>query len=331
MGDVALTVPVLREVSRRYPDLNIVMLTRGFYEPFFFDIPRLTVFDLRLNGDHRGISGVYRLYKTLTREYSFDHIIDLNDKLYSKLLRRYFRMSGVSATSIDKGRREKKELTRSCDKRFVQLESSVNRYADCFAQAGFPVDVPSHYTHFDREAPDLVRGGQPLIGIAPFAKHAGKILPLKTVRGVIELISERLPSHKVVIFGGGASEAFLAESLVSWFPNTLSAIGRIRLRQEIDLMANLDLMISMDSSAMHICSLVGTPVISVWGATHHYAGFLGWGQSSDNIVGVDLPCRPCSVYGHKPCLLGDEPYKCLNDITPDQIFDKILALLQSSK
>jgi ADP-heptose:LPS heptosyltransferase len=98
------------------------------------------------------------------------------------------------------------------------------------------------------------------------------------------------------------------------------------MRDELILMSHLDLMVSMDSANMHLASLTGTPVVSVWGATHPYAGFMGWNQSVDNAVQVEHPCRPCSIYGNKKCHRGD--YACLNDIKPQQIIEKINNILK---
>ena len=96
------------------------------------------------------------------------------------------------------------------------------------------------------------------------------------------------------------------------------------MSDELILMSHLDVMVSMDSSNMHMASLVGTKVVSIWGATHPYAGFMGWRQSEENAVQLDMPCRPCSVYGNKPCLRGD--YACMNNISPEMIIEKIAKL-----
>ena len=92
-------------------------------------------------------------------------------------------------------------------------------------------------------------------------------------------------------------------------------------------MSKLDVMLSMDSANMHLASLVGIPVVSVWGATHPYAGFMGWNQSIENAVQVDLYCRPCSIYGNKPCYRGD--YACMNLIKPEQIIQKIDNIIRA--
>ena len=66
---------------------------------------------------------------------------------------------------------------------------------------------------------------------------------------------------------------------------------------------------------------MGTTVVSIWGATHPYAGFMGWQQREDNAVQVAMPCRPCSIFGNKPCFRED--YACLYDITPEAIINKV--------
>ena len=92
-------------------------------------------------------------------------------------------------------------------------------------------------------------------------------------------------------------------------------------------MSHLDVMLSMDSANMHLASITGTKVVSVWGATHPYAGFMGWNQDEANAVQLPLPCRPCSVYGNKPCRSND--YACLQGITPEMIADKIDTVLNN--
>ena len=91
------------------------------------------------------------------------------------------------------------------------------------------------------------------------------------------------------------------------------------------LMSHLDVMISMDSANMHFASLVNTPVVSIWGATHPYAGFMGWGQKPHNAVQIDLACRPCSIFGNKPCLRGD--LACLRTISPEMVYERVKRVL----
>lgn len=329
MGDVAMTAPVLSAVSRKYgSQVEMVMLTREFYEPFFDGIEHLTIFNIDLAEQHNGIRGIYRLYRELQRTYKFDLVIDLNYKLYSRLLRNLFKLKGIKTYHIDKGRDEKKAITRNKNKDLHQLKTSINRYVDVFAHAGLPVVVDNILPEKLKVAPPHFAGTKSgrWIGIAPFAKHKGKVLPIDIVQRTIKILQDWDPQMRIFIFGGGRAERMVALSLTSWFDSCTSTIGELTLRGEMGLMANLDLMVSMDSSAMHMSSLTGTRVVSIWGATHPYAGFLGLGQSENDVIQIDsLSCRPCSVYGHKPCFRGD--YACLTQITPEQIAQKIIDRL----
>ena len=133
------------------------------------------------------------------------------------------------------------------------------------------------------------------------------------------------PKVKVFLFGGGKSEQEVFDGWVAKYPTVVSMIGKLNMRTELNLMSHLDVMLSMDSANMHLASLVNIPVISVWGATHPYAGFMGWKQLPVNTVQLDLSCRPCSVYGQKPCWRGD--YACLREIKPEQVIAKIEGII----
>ena len=162
------------------------------------------------------------------------------------------------------------------------------------------------------------------IGIAPFAKHEGKIYPIELEEQVVAHFAGR-PDVKVFLFGGGRSEQEVFDSWILKYPTVVSMIGKLNMSTELNLMSHLDVMLSMDSANMHLASLVNTPVVSVWGATHPYAGFMGWKQLSTNTVQLDLSCRPCSVYGQKPCFRKD--YACMRNIKPEQIIQKIEGML----
>ena len=323
MGDVAMTVSAVGALRKQYTDLKISVLTTPFFQPFFREVPDVDFVPFDKKGRYKGFFGMFRLWKEVRR---VDAVADLHNVLRSKMFRKLFRLSGSRIATIDKGRHDKKALTRFEDKILKPLEPTIHRYADVFGRLGFPVDIPPHAERKILPIPQLFGCKQNTwIGIAPFAQHEGKRYPPKRMEQVIDRLSCD-GRHTLFIFGGGPEEQAVADVWATKFPNTVSAVGKIKLTQELDLISNLDCMVSMDSSAMHMASLYAVPVVSIWGATHPYAGFLGWGQAMENVVQIDLPCRPCSVYGNKLCRYGD--YRCMYNIDPQRIIEKIRRVIR---
>jgi ADP-heptose:LPS heptosyltransferase len=336
MGDVAMTVPVLYSFIEKYPDMKLSVLSQKSFGSFF-NSSKIHFIGIDLKY-YEGLKGLYELFKVLKKE-KFDLVIDLHDVLRSNILRFFFRYIGrTKVFVVDKGRKNKKLLTRKKNKIFRPLKTTLERYADVFRAAGFNVH-PSEYIFdpgieiSDKVAAILPHENNPIyIGVAPFAAHQGKIYPLEKMAEVLDYLS--IKGFYLFLFGGGASEKLQLQEWESKFPHCVSVAGKFTLKEELQLIGKLDLMLSMDSANMHLASLAGTTVISVWGATHPYAGFTGWRQSPENIVQIDKPCRPCSVYGNKKCYRNDSPYACMREISPSMIIEKIMSAvgkLQSGK
>ncbi|MDR2848120.1 MAG: glycosyltransferase family 9 protein [Bacteroidales bacterium] len=320
IGDVAMTVPVVDTLARAHPDDRFTVVSQSFLQPLFAYCPGNVLFEgVDLKGEHKGIAGIYRLYGKL-RQNRYDAVADLHDVLRTKLLRFFFRCSGLKIRHIDKGRKEKRLLV--AGKRKQQLKTSVERYADVFRALGLAVNV-DFISIFGTGKGDLAhiapftgtKTGK-WIGIAPFAKHTGKIYPLERTEQLVAQLSGRT-DVTLFLFGGGETEKQTLGDWASKYPNTMMVAGKIKLADELILISHLDVMFSMDSANMHIASLTATPVVSVWGATHPYTGFYGYRQQPNMAVQTDLPCRPCSVYGNKACHRKD--YACMMLIPPERV------------
>lgn len=345
MGDVAMTAPVLKAVQKANPNLRITLLTRSFFKPFFSDLQRATGdvecdehsneplrFDIIVpdfKGRHKGLIGIIRLYRDILA-CGVTHVADLHDVIRTKLLRPLLRLSGCKVVKLDKGRADKRAITRKHQKIMKQLTPTVERYRQVIEQLGFAVAelVPEqrHIKSIPQEILKIAGEKKGIwIGVAPFAKHQGKIYPTLHVDKLIGILTKKY--ERVFIFGGGPNEREFAEAMESRHKGAVSVIGRIRLGCELNLIANLEAIVTMDSAAMHMASLVGTPAVSIWGGTHPYVGFYGFGQDPDNAVQVDLPCRPCSVYGDKHCLFKD--YRCMEQIKPEMVVQKIAKIVDA--
>ncbi len=311
-GDVAMCVPVFREILEQNPDLEIVMVTKNFFRDMFEGIPRLTFKGINLK-EYSGFFKLRKLAHELTEEYQPDYVTDLHDVIRTKILDKVLKFNQYKVFVIDKGKSEKEHLTDIWNLDKKQLKRTVERYADVFRNIGMEVQL----SHQLRPSSEKKEG----VGFAPFAQHAGKVLPVEKSFEVARLISRH---KKIYFFGGGKEEVEMLQKWAEELPNTVSLAGKqLSLREELERISRLELMISMDSANMHLASLAGTRCISVWGATHHFAGFLGYGQREEDIVQVkDLTCRPCSVFGDKECFRGD--WACLHELEVQQIIERVL-------
>ncbi|WP_346883525.1 glycosyltransferase family 9 protein [uncultured Algibacter sp.] len=325
MGDVAMTVSVLRAVTQQYPELKITVLTRGFFVPFFRDIKRVDVFHADVKGKHKGVFGLYKLARELNKDNAFYAIADLHNVLRSKILKTFIRCKRFS--SIDKGRKEKRLLTTG--KLFEQLKTTHQRYADVFKTLGYPLDLSNptfpERAILNKKVKTLIgQDDKKRLGIAPFAAHKGKMYPINQMRKVIETLSK---THQIILFGGGIKEINILNGFEKDFDNVINTAGKLTLDDELDVISNLDVMLSMDSGNAHIAAMLGVKVISIWGVTHPYAGFAPYNQPQDYILLPDrnqFPKIPTSIYGNK----FPEGYEnAAGSIAPEIIIEKIKSII----
>ena len=328
MGDVAMTVPVLQQLLQQNPEIHLTVLTQQLFMPLFESLERVLVYPAETKGKHKGVAGLYKLYRELKKQDHFDAVADLHNVLRSKLIRFLFSMSGIKSAAIDKGRKEKKQLTAKINKRLMPLKTTFQRYADVFLSLRIPLALNNTQQPFARQelsvtAAPLFSTVKKNICIAPFAKHKEKMYPVEKMKGVIKYFAEK-EGHQVFLLGGGKDETKTLDKWEKEFPGVINLAGKFSFREELAIISNMDVMISMDSANMHLASLFGVPVVSVWGATHPFAGFYGWGQPDENAVQIDLYCRPCSVFGNKPCYRGD--HACMEQLPDEMIKGKIIEL-----
>lgn len=336
LGDVCMAVPVVYGACRANPDVRFVFVTKPAVTGLFINPPRnLVVVGADVKNEYSGVTGLRRLFRSLRKEYGIDAFADLHDVLRTRMIDIFCRIRGLEAARIDKGREDKRLLTRRTGKVLEQLELSAARYMDVFHHLGLEVDTGFRSLYgsgYGNEA-DFATITPPKkpqeiwLGVAPFAAHACKIYPPERMRAVVETFAAR-GDVKIFLFGGGDGEREILEKWAAEIPGVVSLAGkRYGFAVELALMSRLDVLVSMDSANMHMASLVAVPVVSVWGATHPYCGFTGWMQPPQLAVQADIACRPCSVFGDKDCYMGD--FRCMMSIKPQKIIEKVNSVINN--
>jgi len=356
LGDVVIALPVVYSVAKKHPEDAFLLLTQSQWQALFVNKPaNLTIFPVDTRGRHQGIWGIFRLLRELSQHLHTQgapklKVADLHGVIRSFCVRSWFRLQGIPVEVIDKGRKEKRALVRKNRKILKPLKTSLARYQEVFEKLGYDASLcfeglfpPKAMLSENATLPEKPPKECIRIGIAPFAKHKGKTYPLELMEAVVSQLNawaqtkdthrtEGMPDTR----GGRSIEMVLLGSeedrkqLAHWekkYATLKGATRKASLEEELFLINQMDLVLSMDSANMHLASLVNTPVVSIWGATHPFAGFYGWNQDTSNALQAELPCRPCSVFGNKPCHRGD--YVCLKQITPERVVDKIKTALEA--
>ncbi len=329
MGDVAMTVPVLRTFRATYPDVKLTILTRKFFKPIFSDIENVEIYDADVTGSHKGFFGLTKLYKEL-RQLGVNEVADLHNVLRSNVLKTLFSIKGTRVIQIDKGRAEKKALTRSKNKVFKQLKTTHQRYADVFDKLGYPIDLSKHeFPEKKSLSPNIVsltqNSTKKWLGIAPFAQYESKTYPLELMIEVIETL-DREDQFEIFLFGGGKRESDILNNIASKYNNVINVVGKLPFEDELKLIGNLDIMLSMDSGNAHLAAMYGVKTITLWGVTHPFAGFMPFGQPEEYAILPNLARYdqiPTSIYGNKV----PEGYdKVMATISPQKVIEKIKSV-----
>lgn len=326
-----MTIPVIHSFHAAFPQIQLSVLTKRQFAPLF-KIIGVEAIIVETKNEHKGILGLLKLFRQLKKHHgTIDAIADLHNVLRSNVLRVLFKISGNKTAVINKGRNELKTLTRSTNKIMRPLPTRFEKYKEVFEQLGFAFAL--NFTSLFKSLPVLDAGilkysgekTQKWIGIAPFAAFSPKIYPLEKMKWLVRELNQD-PRNKIFFFGGGPFETKALDEWEQEFGGSVSMSGKSDLQTELSLIAHLDVMVAMDSANMHFASLVNIPVISIWGATHPYAGFVAWGQKTSSQLQTDLFCRPCSVYGNVPCYRGD--HACMNELPVSLIVEHLLNEIQ---
>lgn len=306
MGDVAILATLLSKVTQQYPQLEITVLTRRSFAPMFASLPSVSVITADFQKEHKGVWGLYRLFNTL-KLHSFDAVLDMHFVLRTRILKLFFKifLPKIPFWQIDKGRAEKKALTRAKNKIFKPLKTSYERYGELFDKVGFPLDFSTLSRISAPNCSDKVKlflnslDAPIRIGVAPFASHQGKIYPLEKIENLIALLKKQ--NFDILLFGGGVNEKKQIDNIVQKIPSVHNMVGKFSFEEELQLIAQLNAMIAMDSGNAHLSAMYGVPTLTLWGVTHPFAGFYPYGQPQSNAFLADrekYPLIPTSVFGN---------------------------------
>jgi heptosyltransferase-2 len=331
IGDVILTIPLIKVVSEQFPQAEIHFITIPASKELVETLPwihKLWIFDKR--GENSGIRQLLKYSQRLKSE-KFDIALIPHRSLRSAIL--------VCFAGI----RQRIGFHRSTGKWlftdrvfYTENRHEIERNLSLLDPIGkFPVEIPLPEimsTKLDLESisnwleNNNVLKDKPFICFAPGSIWPTKRWPEEYWRVLAKNLNEMgIP----IILIGSEQDKYLANEIINSSKNHIySAMGIFSIRQSAELIRQSSLLISNDSAPTHLGVAVRTPVLTIFGSTVPAFGFYPYGKQNKTIEIPDLDCRPCTDHGRYKCPLGH--FKCMQDISPKQVFQVAVDMIDAN-
>ena len=321
IGDIVLSTPLIKKIKDTYPDSDITYVTTPSGEAILKNNPHLNniiVYDKR--GEHKGISGVWQLGKRLRYE-NFNMVITPHRYLRSSML------SWLSRSPIRKGY---DIASGSClftekikyDRTKHEVEKLLS-FVDPENKKRYEIELyPGEKEKMkgDNLWKENLLEDKKVVVLAPGSKWFTKQWPVEYFNKLAESL-KKLSNVRLIVVGGKDEINLPIEK-----ENTIDMRGKTSLLELADILSRADVVVTNDSSPIHIASAFKKPrIFALFGPTIEKFGFFPWSLNSKVFQVDGLKCRPCGIHGGKSC--PEKHFKCMRDILPEEVFNEIKEYL----
>ncbi len=291
IGDVTRAVPVANLVRRGFPKAKLAWAIEPAAYPLLLHHPavdEVILFD-RARWWRSGLPFLGRV-----RSERFDLVLDLQ---------RHFKSGFISWCSGAPDRlgfhpRDTKEFNWLFNNHYIpRMGDGISKlphylkFAETLGLEPYPIEWDLRLTEVEEASIERMLGGVSdfavfFVGSKWESKHW---FPAETARSAAEI--QQCYGLDIVLLGGKENISF-ADEVVGLRPlRIVNLVGKTSLREATGILARAKVAIGPDTGLMHLSAAVGTPVVSLWGATdpvrtgpHGYEDFAVHGKA---------PCSPC--------------------------------------
>jgi lipopolysaccharide heptosyltransferase II len=166
-----------------------------------------------------------------------------------------------------------------------------------------------------------LRPTQAYVVMGPAARWETKIWPAEQFAELVRLVGDRTGLRVVLI--GMESEKGLADRVQELAPcAVVNVAGETTLPELIALVDGAVAAVMHDSGPMHLATALKKPMIALYGPTSpRRTGPFG---RADAVARLDLPCSPCYLKRLAQC---PHEHRCLRDLGPSLVFDRLANVL----
>ena len=321
IGDIVLSTPLIKKIKDTYPDSDITYVTTPSGEAILKNNPHLNniiVYDKR--GEHKGISGVWQLGKRLRYE-NFNMVITPHRYLRSSIL------SWLSRSPIRKGYDIASGSCLFTEKiKYDRTKHEIEKLLSFVA----PENKKRYEIELYPGEKEKMKGDnlwkenlledKKVVVLAPGSKWFTKQWPVEYFNKLAENL-KKLSNVRLIVVGGKDEINLPIEK-----ENIIDMRGKTSLLELADILSRADVVVTNDSSPIHIASAFKKPrIFALFGPTIEKFGFFPWSLNSKVFQVDGLKCRPCGIHGGKSC--PEKHFKCMRDILPEEVFNEIKKYL----
>lgn len=301
MGDVIYTTPIVRCLKQQLPGAVVHFLTKPAFKYIYDNNPYVDELLLLKPTLNETIADI--------KAEKFDYIIDLHNNLRTGIIKW---KTGIKSSTYNKQSVRKWLSLKLHLKNLVPTTHLVERYMQTVSFLGVkndgkPID---YYIKNNQSLSDLLPDThqQGYIAFVIGATHFTKRMPNSKIISICKQIE--LP---VVLLGGNDVKANADEIEKAIGNKIYNACGKTSLDESVYLVSKSRKVIGFDTGLTHIAEAFNIPIASIWGSTvPELLGVQPYQVNGAKVIGIELPCRPCSKFGLEKCPLGH--FKCMNEI-----------------
>ena len=335
MGDTLLFTPSIRYLKEHFPfiEVTVLVMTKLNYEVLYNNpyIDKLIYFDFLGKGPVKSLFFLLKLrgkydftmnpYPSNRAEYNLLSFI-INAPVRLGVDYKFCKIKCLNFLNNLKIEENLKEHVVKQNIKLVMKTMFSTRYKE------YPLTYVMTETE-KKEAEEFRRNfkGKKLIGIwtgsSRLKKGINKRWNFENFLKLANLIKKSVKKSEIIgIFGPDEEDyAYVFQK------NGFITITGEPIRKVASYMSRLDVFICNDGGLLNLASALKIPVVAIFGPTSHYFG--GPWKTPHKIVRKNLPCSPCFYYSPKPleCKLKENRFKCLKEITPEEVFEAVKEFL----
>lgn len=321
LGDVVLTLPVVCELKRAWPEARITYWTKEEYADLVRFDP--AVDHVRpLEVDARRIEDLVSMSAELE---DADLILDLHGNVRTRVLT-FRQRAPVLRCGSWRLRRAASVHARWA--RLAPPPRALDRFAQALAPLGrTPANPPR--VHAGEEAERWAREWiaartEPRVALLPGARHATKRWPEEHWLELHERLRAR---GRALVYVSSDTDRRTLPRLVARVETDAAADWCVEpLPRIAALLSGCRAAVSCDSGLMHLAAARGLRVVALFGSTAPELGFAPAGEGHVVLCRHE-PCQPCTLHGRPRC--PKRHFRCMVELRPAEVASHVEKVVAS--